>query len=299
VQTDLKDVIGIYNESFKNLHSCWANPMSLEWFMNRFGGALKAETGTIFITEQDDQPVGYVLVTTQNRPRVGLVSYISGICVLPSCQRKGIGTKLMKRAIKWAKDIGAVLVENDDETIENPVAVRFFEKLGFQVFHIGAYMSKSLTSTERFTLPRNLRVRELQVDELDQLLRVRKETFMEFGPWYSVTDEEAFKRGMRNRIGRDDVTVFVAVADNRLVGYVVCSIRESNRAQGSIRNISVLPEYRNKGIGTALMARSFDFLRKNKVQTVSTVTETAEDFYRKVGFKVDARFVRVRKMLNT
>ena len=46
------------------------------------------------------------------------------------------------------------------------------------------------------------------------------------------------------------------------------------------------------------MACSFNFLRKNKVQTVSTVTETAEGFYRKVGFKMDAKFVRVRKWLS-
>ena len=48
-EKDLEDIVRIYNESFKNLPSCWANPMSLEWFMKRFGGALKAKTGTAFI----------------------------------------------------------------------------------------------------------------------------------------------------------------------------------------------------------------------------------------------------------
>lgn len=293
---DLEDVVKIYNESFIDLRSCWPNPMTLEWFMKRFGGALKAKTGTVFIAEHDGVPVGYVLITTLNRPQVGLVALISGICVVPSFQRRGIGMRLMEEAIDWAKKQGAVLVENDDEIIKNPRAVSFFEKLGFEIFHKGAYMSKDLTSTESFALPEKLRIRELQVEDLDQLLRVRKESFRELGPWYAEPDEEGFKRGMKNRIGRDDVKVFVAITDNQIIGYVVCSIR-TNGLNGDIRVICVLPEYRKRGIGTALMAHSFNFLRKNKVQTVSTVTETAEGFYKRVGFKVDARFVRVRKLL--
>jgi len=297
VQADLEDIIRIYNESFKNLPSCWANPMTLEWFMKRFGNALRTKTGTVFIAEYDDVPIGYVLVTTEKRPQVGLVAYISGICVVPSFQRQEIGTRLMERAIDWAKKQGVVLVENDDEIIENPGAVSFFEKLDFEIFHRGAYMSKDLRAAESFTLSEKLRIRELQVEDLDQLLRVRRESFREFGPWYSEPDSEEFKQGMKKRIGRDDVKVFVATADNQVIGYVVCSIRETNRANGDIRVVCVLPKYRNSGIGTALMARSFNFLRKNNVRTVSTVTETAEGFYKRAGFKVDARFVRVRKWL--
>jgi len=272
--------------------------MTLEWFMKRFGNALRTKTGTVFIAEYDDVPIGYVLVTTEKRPQVGLVAYISGICVVPSFQRQEIGTRLMERAIDWAKKQGVVLVENDDEIIENPGAVSFFEKLDFEIFHRGAYMSKDLRAAESFTLSEKLRIRELQVEDLDQLLRVRRESFREFGPWYSEPDSEEFKQGMKKRIGRDDVKVFVATADNQVIGYVVCSIRETNRANGDIRVVCVLPKYRNSGIGTALMARSFNFLRKNKVQTVNTVTETAEDFYKKVGFKADKRFVRVRKWIS-
>ena len=297
VQTDLGDIIRIYNESFKNLRSCWANPMTLEWFMSRFGGSLKAKTGTAFIAEHENQPVGYVLVTTQNKPEVGLVAYISGVCVVPSYQRRGIGSKLVEKAMDWAKGEGAVLVENDDEIIENPVAVSFFEKLGFEIFHRGVCMSKNLTLPERFNAPNTHEVRELQVEDVDGVLRVRKEAFKEFGPWYSITNEEEFKDRMRSRIGRNDVEVFVAIKNGRPVGYVYCQIRESNRACGDIRNISVLPDDRRMGIGSDLMTRAFDFLRKNGVQIVQTVTETAEGFYEKMGFGVDARFVRVRRWL--
>ena len=85
------------------------------------------------------------------------------------------------------------------------------------------------------------------------------------------------------------------------IGYVYCQIREDSRAwwgtDASIRIISVLPEHRNLGVGSALMASAFDFLRKNGVQIVGTATETAEDFYKKLGFKVDGRYVQVRKRI--
>jgi len=297
VETDLEDMVRIYNESFHGLHSCWANPMTLEWFMNRFGGAFKAKTGTAFIAEKENQPVGYALITTQNRPQVGLVAYVSGICVVPHLQRQGIGTMLMIRAMEWAKGQAAVLVENDDEIIENPVAISFFEKLGFAIFHRGAYMSKDLMILDRFGPLLSHVIRELQVEDLDQLYRVRTESFKEFGPWYSAADAESFKSRMKNRIGQDDVKVFVATENSHVIGYVVASIRETNRTDSDIRVVAVLPEHRNKGVGTALMARSFDYLRRTKVTKVSTVTETAEVFYQKVGFKVDRSFVRVRKFL--
>ncbi len=81
-----------------------------------------------------------------------------------------------------------------------------------------------------------------------------------------------------------------------MIGYVVCRITGDNT--GTIGNVSVLPDHRRMGVGSALMARSLDFLRKNNIQTLKTVTETAEGFYKKVGFKEDARFVRVRKSIS-
>jgi len=297
VQKDSEVIVRIYNEAFGNLQSCWPNPITLGWFMERFGASLEGKTGTAFIAEYNGVPIGYVLLTLLNRPRVGLVTLISGICVIPSFQKKGVGRKLMKKAIDWANRQNAVLIENDDEIIENPIAVSFFEKLGFEIFHRGVCMSKDLTLEKPGVREEKHEIRELKFEDLEQLLKVRREAFREFGPWYAKPDAEAFKKRMKNRIGRDDVKVYVAITNNQVIGYVVCSISETDKTVGDFRNISVLPEYRNMGFGTALMVRAFDYLREHKVQTATTVTETAEGFYRKVGFKVDKKFVRVRRQI--
>jgi len=297
VQKDSEVIVRIYNEAFRNLHSCWPNPMTLGWFMERFGASLEAKTGTAFIAEYNGAPIGYVLLTLLNRPKVGLVILISSICVIPSFQRKGVGSKLMEKATDWSKKQNAALIENDDEIIENPIAVNFFEKLGFEIFHRGACMSKDLSTAGLFAPQKKYEIRELTNEDLDQLLGVRREAFREFGPWYAKPDAEAFKKRMKNRIGRDDVKVYVATTNNHLIGYVVCTISERDKTLGDFRNISVLPEYRNTGFGTALMNRAFDYLRERKVRTATTVTETAEGFYEKVGFKVDKKFVRVRRQI--
>ena len=294
-QKDFEAIVKIYNEAFQGLRSCWPNPMMVEWFTERFGPALASKTGTAFLAIHDEMPIGYVLVTSLNRHQVGIVALISGICITPAFQRKRVGSTLLKKAIDWAKKQGAVLIENDDEIIENPIAVSFFEKLGLKVFHRGAYMSRNLASVEASSHVEKQETRELKPEDLDQLLGVRREAFREFGPWYSKPDGEAFKQRMKNRIGRDDVKVFVATMRNRVVGYIVCCISEIDRTKGDIRNISVLPEFRNLGIGTALANRAFDFLKMKDVISVETATETAEGFYKKVGFKVDNKFVRVRK----
>jgi len=296
-QKDSEIIVRIYNEAFRNLHSCWPNPMTQGWFMERFRASLEGKTGTAFMAEYNGVPIGYVLLALLNRPRVGLVTLISGICVIPSFQRKGVGSKLMEKATDWAKKQNAVLIENDDEIIENPIAVSFFEELGFKIFHRGVCMSKDLTLEKPGVRQEKYEIRELRFEDLDQLVRVRREAFREFGPWYAKPDGEAFKKRMKNRIGRDDVKVYVAVANNHVIGYVVCTISETDKTLGEFRNISVLPEYRNMGFGTALMNRAFYYLWEHNVQTATTVTETAEGFYEKVGFKVDMKFVRVRRQI--
>jgi len=297
LQKDPEAIVRIYNKAFRDLHSCWPNPMNLGWFMDRFGVSLEAKTGTAFLAEYNGAPIGYVILALLNRPQVGFVTLISGICVIPGFQRRGVGRRLVEKAIDWAKRQNAVLIENDDEIIENPIAVNFFGKLGFEIFHRGVCMSKDLTLEEPRVRQEKHEIRELRFKDLDRLLRVRREVFREFGHWYAKPDAEVFKTRMKNRIGRDDVKVYVAITNNQVIGYVVCTISETDKTLGDFRNISVLPEYRNMGFGTALMNRAFDYLREHKVQTATTVTETAEGFYRKVGFKVDSKFVRVRRQI--
>jgi N-acetylglutamate synthase-like GNAT family acetyltransferase len=85
------------------------------------------------------------------------------------------------------------------------------------------------------------------------------------------------------------------VVNKEVIGYMVASVDEIQRETGTVRVVRVVPRRRRRNIGTVLLENTFRFLRENNVKTVNTFTETAEGFYRKVGFKEDAEFVRVRK----
>jgi predicted N-acetyltransferase YhbS len=94
---DLEDMVRVCNEALRNSHSCWPYSMALEWFVGRFRSALDPTSGAAFIAEDDEELLGCILLSKVNRP---LVALASGIFVVPCSQRKGIGSRLMKKAIE-------------------------------------------------------------------------------------------------------------------------------------------------------------------------------------------------------
>jgi ribosomal protein S18 acetylase RimI-like enzyme len=76
------------------------------------------------------------------------------------------------------------------------------------------------------------------------------------------------------------------------VGVILCS--QVKHDVGHITQVCVLPEYRGKGIGEALLAANVDDLRRRNFEMLSlTVTEGntgAVDLYKRLGYSVDRVF---------
>lgn len=89
-----------------------------------------------FIAYVDDTAVGYVLVTTGERP-VNTFSlarrwlYIDQISVEPNWQGQGVGRELMKAALQYAREAGLDNIEVDTWAF-NSAAQSFFQSVGFQ-----------------------------------------------------------------------------------------------------------------------------------------------------------------------
>ncbi len=90
----------------------------------------------IFVAEQDDVLVGFVIVAVRLAPDAPVYvprrfAEIEVLMVQKSCRRQGIGRALMDRAHQWAADHGINQVElvvldfNED-------ANRFYEELGYR-----------------------------------------------------------------------------------------------------------------------------------------------------------------------
>lgn len=106
----------------------------------------------------------------------------------------------------------------------------------------------------------------------------------------SIIDEEELVRLIDNN------GIFVIKKDNKIVGYVLLSSKESKkngykyRKQLEIEAMGVDKEFRNQGIGTKLLEFVKKYGKENKYTdlrlTVNEENENAIHLYEKVGFKV-------------
>jgi len=86
-----------------------------------------------------------------------------------------------------------------------------------------------------------------------------------------------------------DSWCFVAQEGERMVA--VCVVKPLNEALAEIFNVSVFPEYQQKGIGTELLRHSLKALQNKGVKRVELGTGTFGyqlTYYQRLGFRVDS-----------
>ena len=75
----------------------------------------------------------------------------------------------------------------------------------------------------------------------------------------------------------------VAVCNHRVIGSA--RLRELSEELGSIAYVSVLPEFRNQGIGTKLIEKLIEKAKEKNLKRLRLMTRlTALDFYKRLGF---------------
>jgi ribosomal-protein-alanine N-acetyltransferase len=134
-------------------------------------------------------------------------------------------------------------------------------------------------------------IREARIEDIPDVIRINELVLPENYPYYFY--ELLYKNYSK--------AFLVARIDDRIVGYVMCRVEHSFTIEGVIPkfyktghvvSIGILPEYRRRGIGTALMIRAMDALKnyykcKNVYLEVRVSNNNAINFYRKLGFRID------------
>lgn len=100
-------------------------------------------------------------------------------------------------------------------------------------------------------------------------------------PWSEENLVSAYKNGTK---------FFVCEKDQQVLGYVGLSAIID---EGYITNVAVFPEYRNMGVGSALINYLFDFAKENSLAFISLEVrpsnQNAISLYEKFGFKTEGR----------
>lgn len=120
---------------------------------------------------------------------------------------------------------------------------------------------------------------EITSRHIAQITRLEEVCFST--PWSSKAIEDAYKTG---------TTFFVAEKDGVILGYVGISAIID---EGYITNVAVFPEYRNKGVASALLRQLFSFAKEKNLSFISLeVRESnsnAISLYNKFGFKQEGK----------
>ena len=98
---------------------------------------------TIFLAYSDTECVGQIVLKRDwNR-----YAFIEDICVAKSARGQGIGTKLIQKAIEWAKssDLKGLALETQDN---NLLACRFYVKCGFVIGGVNTMLYKNFDNDE-------------------------------------------------------------------------------------------------------------------------------------------------------
>lgn len=90
------------------------------------------------------------------------------------------------------------------------------------------------------------------VDAISELIARFRVTLAEFKGWTREPDIESGKKEFFEYLEKN-YPIYVAIEDSKMVGYIVCRVED-----GVVwaESLYVLPEYRRRGIGTALYEKA-------------------------------------------
>ncbi len=228
---------------------------------------------------------------------------IEELCMSPSCQGQGIGSKfleLIEQGIR-EKGLNGIFLQTDNDK----PAYHFYHKNGFMDLDAHISLFKSVKNTEgavevqykSANAGRDDVIYDMaNLDDIPELVRLRILYMIDdFG---SITDEE--REGMENQLpgyferelGKK-LIAFVARAEGRLVAAAYLLIIEKpanpyllNGLDSEVLSVYTEEGYRGRGICSQLMKNMIDYAKDHKISRINLVaTDEGYPVYKKVGFE--------------
>lgn len=91
--------------------------------------------------------------------------------------------------------------------------------------------------------------------------------------------------GIKKFLNRNPKSSVVAVCADRIIGSILCG---HDGRRGTLYHVCVHPDYRNKGIGKAMVVFAMEILKQEQINKVSLIAFTANDignaFWKEIGW---------------
>ena len=237
-----------------------------------------------FLAEHDRVLVGFALVS----PEPPISRAVIGGGVLESHRSRGIGRSLTGKATEHAAALN-VSVINVQAPANGSAARHLLESEGFVV--VKNYWQLRWEGDEDFSIkmPEGFSLRPFTLDQDEQMLADLQNAA--FGHHWGFSPNSVEEIRARVRLDRSPPEGIIFVLDgSRPAGYN-WTLRASNgvRAVGWIAMTGVHPDYRGRGLGTAVVLAGMEYLKNTGVDGIELEVDSenvpATKLYANLGFK--------------
>lgn len=184
-----------------------------------------------------------------------MMAYDTGTGTLKEFRGKGLATQIFEYSIPYLKEKG--ITHYLLEVLQhNPKAVSVYRNIGFEVNREFNYFvqDNGLIHTEIKTTELSYEIRPINIAEFDHIVR----DFWDFHPSWQ-NGFESVRRTAETFISFGVFTV------SKLIGYSIF-----DPVSGDITQIAVDPDYRRKGIATALLREMVKLNKNSAVKVINT-----------------------------
>lgn len=229
--------------------------------------------------------------------------------VHPAYAGRGLGSTLLDLMEARAAEIEPTLPENTrlvlaNSIIANSAASRaLFEARGYSLTRV--YFNMEIAFAEEPAAPIcptgiEIRACDGSRDDIRQAYEVIEEAFQDHFMHTPHTFEEWQQFMVREDF--DPSLWFLAMDGDTTVGAILCQVRDQEADLGVIPRLAVLPSWRKRGLGTALLHHAFGvFYRRGFKRVILGVDSQsltgAQRLYEQVGMRVAMRIGRYEKEL--
>jgi ribosomal protein S18 acetylase RimI-like enzyme len=138
-----------------------------------------------------------------------------------------------------------------------------------------------------------MKIRKMTIDDYEEVYDLCVAT-----PGIGLNEIDDSKAGIEKYLKRNPNTCFVAETDGKIVGVILAG---HDGRRGFIYHTAVATDYRNKGIGSALVDSALKALREEGISKVALVVfgrnEVGNSFWEQKGFHVREDLVYRNKAL--